>query len=81
MDAGPERMWGLPVVVTTAQTEDTGLVGDFRQAALYLRQGIDVQVSNQHDDYFVRNLLAIRAEMRAALAVYRPAAFCTVTGI
>lgn len=80
-DAGPERIWGLRVIQTTAQTANTGLVGDFQQAALYLRQGIDVQVSTEHASYFVSNLIAIRAEMRAALAVYRPAAFCTVTGI
>jgi HK97 family phage major capsid protein len=80
-DAGPERIWGLPVVQTTAMTENTGLVGDFNQTELAVRQGVEVQISNSHSDYFVKNLLAIRAEMRAALAVYRPAAFATVTGI
>lgn len=81
MDAGPMRIWGLPVLATTAITENTGLVGDFRQAELVMRQGVTVQVSDSHDDYFVKNLLAIRAELRAALAVYRPAAFCQITGI
>jgi HK97 family phage major capsid protein len=81
MDAGPMRIWGLPVLATTAITENTGLVGDFRQAELVMRQGLTLQVSDSHDDYFVKNLLAIRAELRAALAVYRPAAFCKITGI
>lgn len=81
MDAGPMRIWGIPVLATTAITENTGLVGDFRQAELVMRQGVTVQVSDSHDDYFVKNLLAIRAELRAALAVYRPAAFCQITGI
>ena len=31
-------------------------------------------------DYFVKNLTAIRAEVRAALAVYRPSAFVKVMG-
>lgn len=81
MDAGPMRIWGLPVLATTAITENTGLVGDFRQAELVMRQGVTVQVSDSHSDYFVKNLLAVRAELRAALAIYRPAAFCSITGI
>jgi hypothetical protein len=40
-----------------------------------------VDATSSHQDYFVRNLLAIRSEVRAALAVYRPAAFGTVTGL
>ena len=80
-DAGPERIWGLRVAQTTALTENTGLVGDFQQAELVVRQGVTFAVSDSHDTYFVENKQAIRAEMRAALAVYRPAAFCSVTGI
>ena len=81
-DAGPERIWGLPVVQTTAETENTGLVGAFRTYSQILtRQGIQVQISNSHSDYFIKGKVAVRADMRVALAVYRPAAFCTVTGI
>lgn len=81
MDAGPERIWGIRVVQTTAQPENTALVGDFQQASLIVRSGVDLRISDSHDDYFVKNLLAVVAEMRVALAVYRPAAFATVTGI
>ena len=81
-DSGPERIWGLPVVQTTAETENTALVGAFRTfSQLFTRQGIQVQVSNSHSDFFIKGKLAIRADMRAALAVYRATAFCTVTGI
>ena len=79
-DAGPERIWGLRVAQTTALTENTGLVGDFQQAELVIRSGVDLAVGFINDD-FQRNRQSIRAEMRAALAVYRPAAFATVTGI
>lgn len=81
-DAGPERIWGLRVVQSDALTENTGLVGDFANfSELAVRRGVDVQVSNSHGTYFVEGKLAIRADMRAAFVVYRPAAFATITGI
>lgn len=81
-DAGPERIWGLRVAQSDAITENTGLVGDFQNfVELAVRRGIDVQVSNSHSTFFIEGKQALRADMRAALVVYRPAAFCTVTGI
>ncbi|MGL5910381.1 MAG: phage major capsid protein [Phycicoccus sp.] len=81
-DSGPERIWGLQVVRAQALTENTGLVGDFANfAELAVRRGIDVQISNSHSTYFTEGKQAIRCDMRAALVVYRPTAFCTVTGI
>jgi HK97 family phage major capsid protein len=81
-DAGPERIWGLQVVRAQAETAGTAIVGDFQNfSELSIRRGIDVQVSNSHSTFFVEGKQAIRADMRAALVVYRPAAFCTVTGL
>lgn len=81
-DAGPARMWGLPVVETDAITENTGLVGDFANfSELTTRSGIDVQVSNSHGEFFTAGKQAVRADLRVALCIYRPAAFCQVTGI
>lgn len=74
-------LWGLNVVVTEAQTQNTALVGDFRQAILWEREGVSVMVSDQHADFFTRNLLAILAERRAAFGVLDPQAFCTVTAV
>lgn len=81
-EATVPRMWGLPVAVSTTFAENTALVGAFGEySELAIRRGIDVQVSNSHGTYFIEGKQAIRADMRAALQVYRPAAFCTVTGI
>lgn len=75
-------LWGLTVVPTTGITQGTGLVGAFKVGGQYWRRmGIVVQASNSHADFFVKNLVAIRAETRGLLAVYRPGAFGTVTGL
>lgn len=81
-DAGPQRIWGLPVVKTQVLSAGTALVGDFGNfSELLFKRGIDVQVSNAHDDFFVNGKQAIRADVRCVLSVYRPAAFATVTGL
>jgi HK97 family phage major capsid protein len=75
------QLWGLQVVVSEAVTENTALVGDFRQAVLWEREGVSLMVSDQHADFFTRNLLAVLAEMRAAFGVLDPEGFCTVTAV
>ena len=69
------RLFGLPVVLTTAMLVDKFLVGNFRAAAtIYDRWTARVEVATEHADFFVRNLVAILAEERLALAIKRPAA-------
>ncbi len=78
----PERLFGLRVVVTNAETENTVLIGAWRDfAGLFLRRGLTFQVSNSHDDYFVKGKQAVRVDMRVALVAFRPEAFVTVTGM
>jgi len=80
-DAGPDRIWGLPVVQSDVLTEGTGIVGDFgNHSMIFERRGIDVQVGYV-DDQFIKGTKTIRADLRAAFVVFRPAAFATVTGI
>jgi HK97 family phage major capsid protein len=81
-DAGIARIWGLAVSEAQILTQGTIVVGDFANySELAVKRGINVQVSNSHADYFVNGKQAMRADMRAAFVVYRPAAFCTVTGV
>lgn len=68
--AVPPVLFGLPVVPTTSMTVDKFLVGDFQRAAtLYDRWLPRVEVSTEHSDFFVKNMVAILAEQRLALAV------------
>jgi HK97 family phage major capsid protein len=76
-----QALWGLKVVVTEAMTENTVLVGDFRQAVVADRQQAAIYVTDSHKDWFGRNLLAVLAEERLALGVLDPDAFCTVTAV
>ena len=81
-DSGPARIWGMPVIITPAQTENTFVLGDYAQfSALYTKRGITIEVSDSHAHYFTRGMLAIRADMRIAMVHFRPEAFCTVTGV
>lgn len=82
-DAAP-RIWGLPVVATSAVAEGTVIVGRFgggEAAHVVMRQGIDLAVSDSHSDFFLKGKLAIRATMRLGLVVYRPTAFCKITNM
>jgi HK97 family phage major capsid protein len=74
-DGGVERLWRVAVNVTPAIREDSFLVGNLQQAAYILdREQANVRFSDQHSDYFTRNMVAILAEERLGLAVVRPQA-------
>lgn len=75
---GP-TLWGLPVVQSEAIAAGTAWCGAWNWAVLYDREQASVQATDAHADYFVRNLVAILAEMRAAFAVLRPSAFVKLT--
>ena len=79
-EAGEARIWGLPVVQSDAQTENTALVGDFTFCQIFERRGIDVQVGFTGSQ-FMEGKRTIRADFRVAFAIFRGSAFCTVTGI
>lgn len=80
---GPTRMgqptlWGLPVVESEAVPAGVGYVGDWRKAVLWDRQQASITVSNSHANFFIRNMVAILAEMRAAFGVLQPNAFVEI---
>jgi HK97 family phage major capsid protein len=75
---GQKTLWGLPVIESEALPEGTGLVANFKMAVLWDRLQSAISVSNSHNDFFVRNLVAILCEYRAAFGVIRPQAFVRI---
>ncbi len=70
------RAWRQPVVETPAMAEGTFLTGAWGLGAqLYDRAQANIRIADQHADFFIRNAIAILAEMRLALAVRRPESF------
>jgi len=76
-DAGPGRVWGVPVVVSNALPVNTALMGDFAQALVFARQNATVDVDPL--SAFATNRTRFRAEQRLGLGVLRPAGFVKIT--
>lgn len=73
--AAPATLWGVPVIVHSAFTSGTPLVGIGREATLFVREGLSVSASDSHASYFTERKVALLATMRAAFAVTQPKAF------
>lgn len=71
-------IWRRPRVVSDQLDAGQAIVGDLKQMALLDRSGLSVQAFNQHKDYAARNLTYVRAELRAAQVIWRPAHFVVV---
>jgi HK97 family phage major capsid protein len=71
-------VWRKPMVEVPGLDDDTVYVGDFSTAVLWDREEASVTISDSHADFFVRNLVAILAEARAAFGVLDPALICKV---
>jgi HK97 family phage major capsid protein len=72
---GP-TLWGKPVVATQALEQGDFLTGGFANGAqLFDREDANVVIATQNEDDFVKNMITIRCEERAALTVRRPEAF------
>lgn len=80
-DVGPNRIWGLPVVIEQGLTQNTAVVGAFQEyAELDVKQGLTVETGYNNDDW-TKNLQTIRAEIRAVPVFFRPSAFSQITGV
>lgn len=63
-------VWGLPVVTTNNVEEGKFYVLDSNETMLVMRQAASVEMFAQDEDNVQKNLITVRAELRAALAVF-----------
>lgn len=75
---GTAPLWNLPVIQSEGVPQGTGYIGDWRKAILWDREQASITVSDSHADFFIRNMVAILAEMRAAFGVLQPSAFVEI---
>lgn len=62
-------LWSLPVALEPSLPQGYSMTIDLDYVTVLDRERISVLVSNSHEDYFTRNLVAILGELRAGLEV------------
>lgn len=78
INQGPPRLWGVPVALSFHLTPGTAWLANWRKAVLWDRMQATITMTDSHDDWFIRNLVAILGELRAAFGLIRPSAFINV---
>ena len=76
--SGPNTLWGVPVVQSFHIAQGAGWLANWRKAVLWDREQATISATDSHEDWFIRNMIAILAEMRAAFGLIRPQAFISV---
>jgi HK97 family phage major capsid protein len=75
-EGGQARLWAVPVVQSLGMTEGEFLLGGFGLGAtIYDLEQASIRISDQHGDFFLRNMLAILCEQRIGLVTFRPESF------
>lgn len=69
---GPNTSWGRARALSQRLEPGTVILGDWRQIALLDVEGLSVLAFNQHKDYAQRNLVYVRAELRAMQVIWKP---------
>ena len=67
-----QTLWGVPVVESWRVAAGTAVVGDFTTVNLLEREALNVLLFNQHKDYAQRNMVYVRAELRAMQLIFEP---------
>lgn len=66
-------LWGLPVILSAAQAAGKYWIGNLTiGVAGYVREEVVVELSTEDADNFTKNLVTVRAEMRAGFGVAVP---------
>lgn len=81
-DAVRPSIWGVPVVVSTETSAGDCIVGTFgggQAIHIVARQGMEVAMSDSHDENFVKDIVVMKATVRMGLPIYRATAFAKIT--
>ena len=81
-DAVRPSIWGVPVVVSTEISAGDCLVGTFgggQAIHIVARQGMEVAMSDSHDENFVKDIVVMKATVRMGLPIYRATAFAKIS--
>ncbi len=78
MNGGRPTLWGIPVIQSFYCDAGYAYVANWTKAVLWDREQASISISDSHSDFFVRNMIAILAELRSAFAITKPSAFVKV---
>lgn len=71
--SGPATIWGRPrVVVPGLSGKEKFILGDLSTCVIWDREQATVTATDSHADFFIRNIVAVLAEMRAGFGILNP---------
>ncbi len=73
---GPQTLWGRPRIEVPDLDDDKIIGGEWSTLVLWDREDTTLTATDSHEDFFVRNLMAILAEARAAFGALNPQLMC-----
>ena len=80
-EGAASTLWGVEVLVTTTLAAGAGVLLDTRKfGRVLVREGLSIRTGSNNDD-FTHNIVRFVAEERLQLAVERPAALLSITGL
>jgi HK97 family phage major capsid protein len=69
-----KTVWGKPVVESSSMAVGKFLVSALAMSAQFTnRRGVQIEMSDSHDDNFTKDMVTLKGTARAALEIYRPA--------
>jgi HK97 family phage major capsid protein len=74
----PKTLWGIPVVESPKTRQGKGWLGKWTDYVVWDREQASISVSDSPYEFFVRNLVAVLSELRAAGAAIRPKSFIEI---
>lgn len=72
-------LWGLPIFPDSSIPAGKMLLGNSSGALIYDRRLATLRTADQHEGFFIKNMVLVLAEERLGLGIIRPESFTEVT--